>query len=83
MTNNVISFEPGIAKREGNESRFVMNKCVTLRAKMGDNQPAVCYAVDIHPSDSRFKIAGKVSPTITEKIEKGSADGPLALIDNG
>ena len=42
----VICFEPGIAKREGNESRFVEDMCGTLRAEMGDNQPAVCYAID-------------------------------------
>ena len=42
----VICFEPGIAKREGNGSRFVTDCCGTLRAEMGDNQPAVCYAID-------------------------------------
>ena len=41
----VICFEPGIAKREGSDSRFVIDKTVTLRANMGDNQPAVCYEV--------------------------------------
>ena len=39
----VVCFEPGIAKREGSDSRFVNDKSVTLRARMGDNQPAVCY----------------------------------------
>ena len=39
----VICFEPGIARREGSDSRFVIDKSVTLRANMGDNQPAVCY----------------------------------------
>ena len=39
----VICFEPGIAKREGNSSRFVQDICGTLRAEMGDNQPAVCF----------------------------------------
>lgn len=42
----VICFEPGIARREGSESRFVPDRSVTLRAQMGDNQPAVCYALD-------------------------------------
>lgn len=42
----VYCFEPGIARREGNPSRFVDDRCVTLRAEMGDNQPAVCYEVD-------------------------------------
>ena len=42
----VICFEPGIAKREGSDSRFVMDRCGTLRADMGDNQPAVVYAIE-------------------------------------
>lgn len=40
---HVICFEPGIVRREGSDSRFVKNKSVTLRAQMGDNQPAVCF----------------------------------------
>ena len=43
----VICFEPGIAKREGNSSRFVKNVCCTLRADMGDNQPAVVYPINL------------------------------------
>jgi DNA (cytosine-5)-methyltransferase 1 len=41
-----IAFEPGIASREGNESRFVKEMSPTLRKDMGDNQVAVavdCY----------------------------------------
>ena len=38
-------FEPGIAKREGNPSRFSEDLCPTLRAKMGDNQAAVAYSL--------------------------------------
>jgi DNA (cytosine-5)-methyltransferase 1 len=34
-------FEPGIAKREGEPSRFVEEMAPTLRAGMGDNQTAV------------------------------------------
>lgn len=121
----VICFEPGIAKREGSDSRFVEDMCGTLRADMGDNHPAVCfskdklvyvfkeragcpgggkgilvaenkaftlatnfngaicYAVDSHPMDSRFGIDGDVSPTVTAKLAKGAADGPLVLIDHG
>ena len=44
---------------------------------------AICYAVDSHPMDSRFGIEGSVSPTVTAKLAKGSADGPLVLIENG
>ena len=42
----VIAFEPGIAKREGNDSRFVEGMSPTLRKDMGDNQVAV--AVDTY-----------------------------------
>ena len=80
---HVICFEPGIVKREGSDSRFVEGMCGTLRAEMGDNQPAVCYAVDSHPMDSRFDLEGDVSPTVTAKLAKGAADGPLVLIDHG
>jgi len=125
---HVICFEPGIVKREGSDSRFVSDMCGTLRAEMGDNQPAVCYqtpeiiddlvyvfkeragcpgggkgiliaenkaftlatnfngaicyAIDSHPMDSRFSIEGDVSPTVTAKLAKGAADGPLVLIEN-
>lgn len=65
----VICFEPGIAKREGSDSRFVMDKSVTLRAQMGDNQPAVCYAIEGNVVDRISSKNGKgwcedVSPTL-------------------
>lgn len=37
------AFEPGIAKREGSDNRFVEDFTPTLRANMGDNQVAVAY----------------------------------------
>ena len=40
----VICFEPGVQKRLGR--KVSEEVCVTLRAEMGDNQPAVCYAID-------------------------------------
>lgn len=79
---HVVCFEPGIAKREGSDSRFVIDKTVTLRANMGDNQPAVCYAIDSHPMDSRFELDWNISPTVTAKLAKGSADGPLVIVKN-
>ena len=42
----VICFEPGIARREGTDSRFITDKSMPLRAQMGDNQPAVCYTMN-------------------------------------
>ena len=41
-----VAFEPGIATREGSESRFVKELSPTLRKEMGDNQVAV--AVDTY-----------------------------------
>lgn len=77
----IVCFEPGIAKREGAASRFVKDLSPTLRANAGDNQTAVCYSVDSHPMDSRFEIDGDISPTVTAKLAKGSADGPLVIVD--
>ena len=42
----VVAFEPGIAAREGHESRFIEEMSPTLRKDMGDNQVAV--AVDTY-----------------------------------
>jgi DNA (cytosine-5)-methyltransferase 1 len=46
VNQTAIAFEPGIATREGSESRFVKELSPTLRKEMGDNQVAVavdCY----------------------------------------
>lgn len=43
---NSIAFEPGIAKRDGGDSRFTEDVCGTLRSNMGDNQTAACIAID-------------------------------------
>lgn len=43
----VVCFEPGILRRDCSAgNRAYMNICSTLRAQMGDNQPAVAYAID-------------------------------------
>lgn len=65
----IICFEPGIARREGSDSRFNMNVSSTLRAVMGDNQPAVCYAIEGNVVDRVSSKNGKgwcedVSPTL-------------------
>ena len=67
--DSVICFEPGIARREGSDSRFVQDMSVTLRAHMGDNQPAVCYAIEGNVVDRKSAKNGKgwckdVSPTL-------------------
>lgn len=44
-TMQSIAFEPGIAKREGGNSRFSEEQTPTLRANMGDNQVSVAYSI--------------------------------------
>ena len=48
------AFEPGIAKRDGSENRFVENAAPTIRAKMGDNQTAVAYAIGNGQANQSF-----------------------------
>ena len=55
-----IAFEPGIATREGSESRFVKELSPTLRKEMGDNQVAV--------SDSRMAVR-RLSPRECERLQ--------------
>lgn len=43
----IYAFEPGIAKREGADNRFVEGCTPTIRANMGDNQVSVAYKKDI------------------------------------
>ena len=47
-----IAFEPGLAKRDGSENRFVENCSPTIRANMGDNQTAVAYGICSYESNS-------------------------------
>lgn len=77
-----------------NDSRITIDPngiVQTLSSRMGtggNNTPFVlirknnvsCYAIDSHPEDSRIEIAGDICPTVTSKIAKSSADGPLVLI---
>lgn len=41
------AFEPGVAKRDGGDSRFTEELAGTLRSEMGDNQTAVAIAENI------------------------------------
>lgn len=44
---HVVCFEPGILSRDCSAgNRAYIDLCSTLRAQMGDNQPAVCFEVD-------------------------------------
>lgn len=47
LVQECYAFEPGIAKREGSESRFTEGFCGTLRSNAGDNQHAVAIAENI------------------------------------
>ncbi len=61
----VVSFEPGLAKREGEGHRFSDEVVSTPRAKMGDNLPAVA-TVDY--------VVRRLTPTECERL-MGLPDG--------
>jgi DNA (cytosine-5)-methyltransferase 1 len=54
VQNVAYGFEPGIAKREGNLSRFSEEISPTLRADMGDNQVATAFVWDTTNITSPF-----------------------------
>ena len=60
LVQEAIAFEPGIATREGNESRFVKELSPTLRKEMGDNQVAV--------SDNRMAVR-RLTPRECERLQ--------------
>jgi DNA (cytosine-5)-methyltransferase 1 len=60
LVQEAIAFEPGIATREGNESRFVKELSPTLRKEMGDNQVAV--------NDSRMAVR-RLTPRECERLQ--------------
>ena len=64
----VIAFEPGIATREGNDSRFVKELSPTLRKEMGDNQVAV--------SDNRMAVR-RLTPRECERLQGFDDDHTL------
>jgi DNA (cytosine-5)-methyltransferase 1 len=63
-----IAFEPGIATREGSESRFVKELSPTLRKEMGDNQVAV--------SDNRMAVR-RLTPRECERLQGFDDDHTL------
>jgi len=58
-------FEPGIAKREGNPSRFSKELSPTLRAEMGDNQVAVAHGFHVNARPDEMKLERELSGTLT------------------
>ena len=73
LVHEAIAFEPGIAQREGNDSRFVEGKSPTLRSDMGDNQVAV--AVDVYNQS----VAGDLAPTLTQAAGGTNTSGPKVM----
>jgi DNA (cytosine-5)-methyltransferase 1 len=65
-------FEPGIAKREGNPSRFSAELSPTLRAEMGDNQVAVAQKMAVR----------RLTPIECERLQ-GFPDGYTDIKLNG
>lgn len=48
--------------------------------RITDYTAIVCYAIDSHPMDGRFRISEGGVPSVTAKLAKMAADGPLVLI---
>lgn len=57
-----IAFEPGIAKREGDHSRFTQEVSSTLRSDMGDNQTSVAI------SSRKYTTVRRLLPIETERL---------------
>ena len=71
--NGVITFEPGIASREG--GHIYEGVSGTIRANAGDNQMAIAYSIENHPADSRVNIdeSGTVQ-TLTGRMGTGGGN---------
>jgi DNA (cytosine-5)-methyltransferase 1 len=70
-------FEPGIAKREGNPSRFSEELSPTLRAVMGDNQVAVAHGVAVDTYNGT--VQGDVTATMTAAGGSSTHSGPKVM----
>ena len=79
----VVCFEPGIAKREGADSRFVVDRCGTLRADMGDNQPAVCYSVNCRNLKTNMEVAYETIRPVAYAVENHPNDSRARIDPNG
>jgi len=70
------AFEPGIAGREGNPSRFTEEVAGTLRRNMGDNQTAVAIGTDCYNG----AVTGDVSATVTSSTGSSAThSGPTVM----
>ncbi len=59
-----VSFEPGIASRDGGESRFNTEVTGTLRKNMGDNQTAVAVCLTASNDPSRSPQSSEVTQQV-------------------
>ena len=76
--SRVLTFEPGIASREG--GHIYEDVSGTLRANAGDNQMAVAYVVENHPADSRVNVdESGVVQTLTSRMGTGGGNVPLVM----
>lgn len=75
VQNIAYGFEPGIAKREGNPSRFGEEMSPTLRAAMGDNQAAVAVGVDTYNGT----VQGNIAATLTADMAGPTHSGPKVM----
>jgi DNA (cytosine-5)-methyltransferase 1 len=90
-TTHVIAFEPGIAKREGGDSRFTEEMSPTLRKEMGDNQVAVAYSVREDAKANTFSATelnvsnaiGALRPSPQSHHAQVFVAQPLVLEDQG
>ncbi len=76
MQTTSLAFEPGIAGREGGESRFTNEVTGTLRKDMGDNQTAVAIGTDCYNG----AITGDVTATVTSSTGSSAThSGPTVM----
>ena len=73
-----LTFEPGIASREG--GHIYEGVSGTLRAHAGDNQMATAYSVENHPNDSRVGInEDGIVQALTQRMGTGGGNVPMVL----
>lgn len=73
-----ITFEPGIAAREG--GHIYEGVSGTLRSNAGDNQMNVAYCVENHPADSRVRIKDDgIVQTLDARMGMGGGNVPLVM----
>ena len=73
-----VTFEPGIASREG--GHIYEGVSGTLRANAGDNQMATAYSVENHPNDSRVGInEDGIVQALTSRMGTGGGNVPMVL----